>query len=341
MRPPASTTPVPTEVPLAVPIATKLEIPWSAAFLPDGSLIFTERPGRIRLMDKSQGLLPTPLLTIEDVAPTGEGGLLGLTPHPDFARNQWLYVYYTHRRGLELANQVVRFTMSGRSLQNKTVIIDGIPAASIHDGGRIKFGPDGLLYITAGDASVADRAQDQSSLSGKILRLKDDGAIPPDNPFPNSPVYSYGHRNPEGLAWDSQGRLWETEHGSSAYDEVNLIEPGANYGWPVIRGDATASGMRNPVIHSGTDTWAPSGMAFWNGSLYFGGLRGESLYQVLIDRQPVVLHRFLTGQYGRLRDVTVGPDNLFYVLTSNRDGRGSPVTDDDRIIRINPAKLGQ
>lgn len=328
-------------MPLAVPVATRLEIPWSAAFLPDGSLLFTERPGRVRLIDKSQGLLSAPLLTIEDVAHAGEGGLLGITLHPDFARNQWLYVYYTYRRGTELANQVVRFTMAGRSLQNRTVIIEGIPAASIHDGGRIKFGSDGLLYITVGDASVSDRAQDRSSLSGKILRLKDDGSVPPDNPFPNSPVYSYGHRNPEGLAWDSQGRLWETEHGSSAYDEVNLIEPGANYGWPVIRGDATAPGMKSPVLHSGTDTWAPSGMAFWNGSLYFAGLHGETLYQVLIDRQPVVLRRYLPGQFGRLRDVILGPDNLFYVLTSNRDGRGSPVADDDRIIRINPAKLGQ
>ena len=238
---PPTTTP-PVDSPLAVSIAQRLEVPWSLDFLPDGSMIFTERPGRIRLFDARQGLVTQPLLTITDVAAVGEGGLLGIAVHPDFSANHFIYVYYTYRTSDGLANQVVRFRLEGRSLLDRKVIISSIPGASIHDGGRLKFGPDKLLYITAGDASVADRAQDLNSLSGKILRLRDDGSIPPNNPFsgslaPGPWVYSFGHRNPEGLAWDNQGRLWATEHGSSATDELNLIEPGKNYGWPVIRGD--------------------------------------------------------------------------------------------------------
>ncbi|MDD5082322.1 MAG: PQQ-dependent sugar dehydrogenase, partial [Dehalococcoidales bacterium] len=233
--PPVTTPPDGNDIPLAVSLAQNLEIPWALDFLPDGSLIFTERPGRIRLIDAQDGLLLQPLLTIDEVTPRGEGGLLGIAVHPDFSGNHFIYVYYTYQAGAGLANRVVRFRMENGTLNDKQVIIDGIPAASNHDGGRIKFGPDGRLYVTTGDASVAELAQDKSSLAGKILRITDDGRIPADNPFSGSPVYSYGHRNPEGIAWDAQGRLWATEHGSSATDELNLIQPGHNYGWPVIR----------------------------------------------------------------------------------------------------------
>jgi glucose/arabinose dehydrogenase len=328
---------------VAVSLAQDLEVPWALDFLPDGSIIFTERPGRIRLIDAAGRLVPEPLLSVEGTAASGEGGLLGIAVHPDFAAKPFVYVYHTYQGQGGLANRVVRFRLDGRTLSDRVVILDGIPGASIHDGGRLKFGPDGMLYVTTGDASNADLAQDGASLAGKILRLRDDGSVPPDNPFPGSPVYSYGHRNPQGLAWDSRGRLWEVEHGSSATDELNLIEPGKNYGWPVIRGDATAAGLQTPVIHSGSDTWAPSGLAFLDGSLYFAGLRGESLFQAIPENAAGAgtarLVRHLFNDYGRLREAVAGPDGLLYIFTNNRDGRGLPAPNDDRLIRVDPKKL--
>ena len=348
--PPVASPPVTSSSPTAEPIVTlakNLEIPWALDFLPDGSIIFTERPGRVRLIDKKGGLLAEPLLTIEDVVPRGEGGLLGIAVHPDFVKNSFIYVYYTYQHGAGLANKVVRFRVEGRRLVDRQAIIEGIPAASIHDGGRLKFGPDGLLYITTGDSSRPELPQDKNSLAGKILRLKDDGSIPSSNPFPGSPVYSYGHRNPQGLAWDDQGRLWETEHGSTTRDEINLIQAGKNYGWPVVRGDETASGMVNPVLHSGDDTWAPSGLSFFpsassgqaDGSLYFAGLRGQTLYRAVITGEKVELKQYLVKYFGRLRDIVIGPDKFFYLLTSNRDGRGVPTADDDLLMRIDPSHL--
>ncbi len=327
------------DLPLAVSLAKKLEIPWALDFLPDGSIIFTERPGRIRLIHAQEGLLPEPLLTIDEVAHRGEGGLLGIAVHPDFTNNHFIYVYYTYQDNNNLANRVVRFRKENETFLDKKIIIDNIPAAAIHNGGRIRFGPDGLLYITTGDASSPDSAQDRNSLAGKILRLKDDGTAPLDNPFPGSPVYTFGHRNPQGLAWDAQGRLWATEHGSNATDELNLIEPGNNYGWPIIRGDEKIRGLEVPVIHSGGETWAPSGLAFLDGALFFAGLRSQSLYEAVIENKTVILRRHLNKNFGRLRDVVVGPDNLLHLLTSNRDGRGIPAADDDQIIRINPDKF--
>jgi glucose/arabinose dehydrogenase len=327
------------DTPLAVSLAQGLEIPWALDFLPDGRIILTERPGRIRLYDPEQGLLPEPLLTITEVAHRGEGGLLGIAVHPDFTENGFVYVYHTYEEGNGLLNRVVRFIMEDSSLANERAIIDGIPGASNHDGGRIKFGSDGLLYIATGDAAIPESAQDKNSLAGKILRLMDDGSIPPDNPFTDSPVYSYGHRNPQGLAWDDRGRLWATEHGSSATDELNLIQTGRNYGWPVIRGDEGAAGMEKPVRHSGSDTWAPSGLAFLDGSLYYSALRGQSLFQAVIENGRVTLSRHLERDFGRLREVVIGPDGLLYLLTSNRDGRGLPTAEDDQLIVINPQKL--
>ena len=229
--------------------------------------------------------------------------------------------------------------MQDNTLEEDKIILDNIPANTIHDGGRIKFGPDGYLYIGSGDAGNENAAQDIESLSGKILRVTDDGVIPEDNPFPGSPVYSYGHRNPEGLAWDDEGRLWATEHGSSATDELNMIESGKNYGWPVIRSDQTQEGMVTPVINSGGDTWAPSGAAFYNGKIYFTGLRGQSLFEALISETPVTLNRYFQGDYGRLREVVLGSDGFLYVFTNNTDGRGSPASDDDKLLKIDPDSL--
>jgi glucose/arabinose dehydrogenase len=331
------------DYPLASLVADDLEIPWSLDFLPDGSIIFTERPGRVRLIDAEGGLLPEPVATIGEVAHTGEGGLLGITVHPDFEDNHFIYVYYTYREDSRLYNNVVRYTEENRQLADAQVIIDGIPGGGNHNGGRISFGPDGLLYITTGDAGESFLSQDLGSLAGKILRVTDEGNIPEDNPFQDSPVYTLGHRNPQGLAWDEQGRLWATEHGPAARDELNLIEAGNNYGWPEITGDDTASDMESPVIHSGMRTWAPSGAAYLNGSVFFAGLRGQSLYEVSIDPDDgldsVELQEHFNGEFGRLRDVVAGPDGNLYVLTSNQDGRGRPVSGDDRMIRVNASML--
>ncbi|MBD3312642.1 PQQ-dependent sugar dehydrogenase [archaeon] len=314
----------------SVIIADNLKIPWSITFLPDSSALLTERQGSVRLLPGGEELL-----VIDEVHSVGEGGLLGVEAHPEFQFNNLVYFYYTYQEDGVTLNKVVRYVFKDDSFSNKTTIIDSIPGDVVHNGGRLRFGPDSKLYITAGDAGDSGLAQDVESLAGKILRLNDDGSIPADNPFNNSPVYSYGHRNPQGLAWDDEGGLWATEHGRTGTDELNLIKPGLNYGWPVILGDFNQSGMESPVIHSGADTWAPSGMDYHDGSLFFTGLRGQTLYEYVISEG--LLRKHLTKEHGRLRTVVVGPDNYFYLLISNRDGRGVPSNNDDLVLRINPS----
>lgn len=347
-----STTPAPTGSPqMNIDVyVTDLEVPWAIAFAPDGRIFVTERPGRIRIIENGR-LLDEPWMTI-DAAATGEGGLLGLALDAEFADNSYIYVAYTYRDdGGSLQNRLVRLREeAGKGVSDK-VLLDNVPGAGNHDGGRVKFGPDGTLYWTMGEAGNPELSQDLSSLNGKILRLNPDGTIPGDNPFPGSYVYSYGHRNPQGLAWQADtGRLYASEHGpsggslGSAQDEVNYIEPGKNYGWPLIIGDGTAEGMETPVIQSGmSETWAPGGATFvagtsWDGSLVFTGLRGQTLYRLTLDetdpRRVISLEKYFSGEYGRLRDVAQGPDGALYVLTNNRDGRGSPAQDDDRILRV-------
>jgi glucose/arabinose dehydrogenase len=315
-----------------------MDVPWEVAFLPDESMIVTERPGNIKKLGADPVVIP-----VADVASVGEGGLLGMALHPEFSRNNWIYLYFTTRDGGALKNIVARYAFSDSGLADKKIIIDNIPAGSNHNGGRIAFGPDGYLYATTGDSGRSNLSQDTGSLAGKILRVKDDGSIPEDNPFSNA-VYSYGHRNVQGIAWDEEGRLWATEHGRSGllsgYDELNLIEKGVNYGWPEIQGGEERAGMKTPVINSGpSTTWAPSGAAFSGGSIFFAGLRGQALYEYNIGENKLTEH--FKGEFGRLRQVAVAPDSSFILLTNNTDGRGTPRPGDDRIIKLSPDFFGK
>ncbi|MBI2829812.1 MAG: PQQ-dependent sugar dehydrogenase [Chloroflexi bacterium] len=347
---PPATTSVSTPVINVETVVTDLNVPWALDSAPDGRIFLTERGGQIRVIENGR-LLAEPWLTLE-VAVVGEGGLMGLALDPQFAQNHFVYVAFTYRNAQgQLRNRLARLREDPASKKGifDKILLDGITGGSVHDGGRVKFGPDGKLYLTMGEAGNTQLAQDLTSLNGKILRLNPDGTIPPDNPIPNSPVYSYGHRNPQGLAWQPvTGRLYETEHGPSGLpggrDELNFIESGKNYGWPVISGDETREGMQPPVQQSGlTETWAPSGMTLvrggpWDGSLLFVGLRGETLYRVVLDRnnprQVLSFERLLVGQFGRLRDVVQGPDGAIYILTNNRDGRGQPRAGDDRLLKL-------
>lgn len=316
-------------------VAENLEIPWEIAFLPTGEMLVTERPGRVVKIGENREVIE-----VEGVEHIGEGGLLGLALDPNFSQNNFVYLYLTTTQNEKFVNRVEKYRLDGNTLIDKKLIIGGITGAAIHDGGRIAFGPDGYLYITTGDAGKSSLAQDKNSLNGKILRVKEDGVIPDDNLFKNA-VYSYGHRNSQGLAWDESQDLWATEHGRSGVlsglDEINRIEKGKNYGWPIIQGDDTKEGMVSPIIHSSDDTWAPSGVAFLNGSLFFAGLRGEALYEYKIKEK--VLKEHFKKRFGRLRAVVVSPNGFLYISTSNRDGRGSPKASDDKIIKINAKKL--
>lgn len=332
-------------------IATNLEIPWAIAFLPaspnasqggpDVTILITERTGAIKTI--RNGILDQdPLATIDEVKASGEGGLLGIAVDPEFEQNNFIYIYYTYDdSGANTKNRVVRFKLTNKILSDKTILVDAIPGASNHDGGRIAFGPDGFLYITTGDAQEPSLAQNTNSLAGKILRVTKDGKAATDNPF-NNRVYSYGHRNPQGISWDENGNLWETEHGPSGgfypnccQDEINKIIKGKNYGWPNSVGNNISTGTVGPILHSGKDTWAPGSVLFYNGSLYFGGLKGSALYKYTIENKKLTEH--FKNEFGRIRDIVLGPDGFFYITTSNRDGRGIPSSDDDKIIRIDPS----
>lgn len=313
----------------ATPIAEHLTVPWSVVVLPDGDFLVAEREGALRRIGQYETSI-----TVDDVVAQGEGGLLGVTLDPQYEENSYIYTYTT----TEQDNRVTRYTYDGRQLSDGHVVLEGIPKSGNHNGGRIAFGPDNLLYIGTGDAGSEALAQDTASLAGKILRIHKDGAVPEDNPF-DSPVYSLGHRNVQGIVWDDDGRLWSTEHGRSGsrtgLDEINLIEKGGNYGWPQVEGDETHEGMLSPVLHSGETTWAPGSLAYVDDHLFFGGLRGQSLYQVRIEGDSLVnLKAHYAQQFGRIRDVIVdGDDNLIF-STSNKDGRGVPSETDDRVVRI-------
>jgi glucose/arabinose dehydrogenase len=318
-------------------LATNLKKPWAIAFAQD-KIFVTEKEGAIRVI-QSNTLLDEPL-TILRAANVYEGGLLGIATHPDFENNHFLYAYYTYSVNNTLLNKVLRITESENKLKDAVIIIDKIPGSQFYNGGVIKFGPDGKLYIATGLPSENSHdSQDVFSLAGKILRLNDDGTIPNDNPFPNSPVFSLGHRNPQGMAWNKEGNLYVTELGPTKNDEINLVKPGQNYGWP----EQECSGKENYVgsIMCYDPSIEPGGIVFYSGnkleytdSLIMATLRGSNLYKLDVSDNKILSQKSILGGAGRIRDVGQGPDGYLYIITSNTDGKGFPNKSDDKLLRI-------
>lgn len=333
----ASPTPTPTEPTGAElePVVTSViaagfTSPWGLVFLPDGSALVSERD-TARIKRVTAGGRVTTVGHVPGVQPGGEGGLLGLAIPPDFEQNYWLYAYFTSDRD----NRIVRMKYENGKLGDLHPILTGIAKAGIHNGGRIAFGPDGMLYAGTGEAGQRDPAQDLSSLSGKILRMTPTGKPAPRNPFDGSLVWSYGHRNPQGLAWDDDGRMWASEFGQNTWDELNLIQRGRNYGWPQVEGRSDNDKYVNPVAQWHTDEASPSGIAIAKGAVYMAALRGSRLWQIPLRGRRVGEPRdFFVNKYGRLRTIVLAPDGSLWLTTSNTDGRGSPRQDDDKILRV-------
>jgi len=318
--------PAPAEGTITI-LAENLDVPWAMDFLPNGTIIFTERAGTVNILENNSTIKVADI----NVSQQTESGLLGVAVDPNFTENRYIYLYYTYDGGV---NRISRFVLDG-SLENETVLLDDIPGGSIHNGGRLKFGPDGKLYATTGEAGDENLAQDINSTGGKILRLNPDGTVPSDNPYGNY-VYSYGHRDPQGITWNpSNGILYESEHGDTMNDEINLIVNGGNYGWPIVQGNENQSGYVSPIRVYTDFTLAPSGIAFYQNRLYVAGLRGSQLRVLNLsnDGKTVIGESVLLSNMGRIRDV-VEHDGYLYISTSNRDGRGSPQSGDDKIIRI-------
>lgn len=321
--------------------ASGLSIPWSIVFLPDGTALVSERRGRILLLDQDGSAHQTPYATPQVIA-QGEGGLMGLALDPAFPRSPYVYAMLTHRHDGRTVNAVVRLRHEGMHGVIDRTILDDLPAGSIHNGGRIAFGPDGLLYVATGETGKPDLAADRASLAGKILRIRGDGSVPDDNPFPGSPVFTLGHRNVQGFAWRPGTRdFYASEHGPSgefnlyARDEINRIRAGGNYGWPAATCAVRNKGFVDPISCWPERAIAPSGMTFFHGDLFVATLRGEALIRIKIganDRIESIERWFASGEqdgrYGRLRDAATGPDGALYVLTNSNCGGRGPVSGD-------------
>jgi aldose sugar dehydrogenase len=329
-----------------------LEVPWSIVFTSPERMLVNERPGRLRLVENGK-LLDNPLKVFPEVSSGSEEGLMGLAIDPDYTNNKLIYVSYAYEKEGDLVVKVVRFKDNGSNLSEETVIIDGLPAARFHAGCRIRFGPDNKLYITTGDAGERKLAQGLDNLYGKILRINADGTIPADNPFPNSPIWSYGHRNPQGIDWHpGSGTMWSTEHGPSGFDgpgggdEVNVIVKGGNYGWPEVSHEDSKEGMISPLLVFTPADAPASGMFYKSGKIeefkntfLFGCLRGQGIIVVKVnENDPAKFESFkkIATEYGRIRDIAEGPDGSIYFSSSNKDGRGNVKKGDDKIYRIAP-----
>ena len=346
---PDAAAPVPMRVEV---VASDLRVVWSMVFAPDGRMLFAERPGRVRVIENGR-LRPEPLLSLPDVDATGKLGLMGLALHPRFADTRWLYAAYSYCVEGGQRVRVVRYREAGNALAERQVIIEGIPAATNHAGCRIKFGPDGKLYITTGDADKPPLAQSLESLAGKTLRLNEDGTVPQDNPFSDpatgrpSPVWSYGHRNAQGLDWQpGTGLLFQSEHGPNGGDEINVVEKGKNYGWPTVHHRLSGPDMESPLAEY-TPSIGPGSGTFYRGTAFLrlrnsflvGCLRGESILSLVLDgRRVMIQERLLEKQHGRIREVAEAPDGTIYFSTSQHDPpEGKPRPGYDQILRLVPA----
>ena len=347
-------------------VATNLEIVWSIVFAPDNRMFFTERPGRVRVIENGK-LIAAPFFTVPDVELSGESGLMGMVLHPNFAENHFVYLAYAYQNSDKNQTvRVARYRATDKTLVEPKTIIEAIPASRYHSGTRLKFGPDGKLYITTGDATKQSRAQQLSSINGKTLRLNDDGTIPNDNPFVNDKnarpeIWTYGHRNAQGMDFQPEsGLMFQTEHGPSIIDgvslfkrtggdEVNVVERGKNYGWAKISHNMTRAGMETPIVEYSPAIAPASGM-FYRGNLFpelknnflFGALKGEMIVRLVLDGRRIISQdKLFEKTYGRIREIAEAPDGSIYFSTSNRDGRGEPTKEDDRILRIVPEDNNQ
>jgi glucose/arabinose dehydrogenase len=316
---------------VAETLATGLRSPWGLAFLPDGSALVSERDTARVLRLAATGDVRE-VGSVPDVAFGGEGGLLGVAVSPTFAQDRWVYAYHTAPG----ENRLVRLRLQGERLGPPQVLLDGIPAAEIHNGGRIAFGPDGMLYVGTGDAADTALSPRPDTLAGKVLRLTPAGEVPADNPDPGSPVWSSGHRNVQGLAWGPDGTMYASEFGANTWDELNVIRPGRDYGWPSVEGGGGRdAGFADPLVQWPTDQASPSGIAVADGTVFVAALRGQRLWAVPVAGaragQP---QAFFTGELGRLRTVAAAPDGSLWLVTSNTDGRAVPGEQDDRILRL-------
>lgn len=315
-------------------IANNLETPWSIGKM-DNTFYLSERPGNIVKIEN--GVVERQRVKLEkELALVSEAGLLGFVLAPDFAESNLAYAYYTYEDSSGQFNRIVTIRLKDNVWEEKSLLLDKIPSGTYHHGGRLEIGPDVKLYATAGDASQPSIAQDPKSLGGKIFRINLDGSVPSDNPFPDSYVYSYGHRNPQGITWVSDGMLYASDHGNSAHDEINKIEAGQNYGWPLIEGLEEQVGMVTPLFTSGDNaTWAPSGMDTYGGKLYVASLRGTAILE--FDLVKGEQREIITG-LGRIRDILI-EDDFLYFISNNTDGRGNPQENDDKLYRISLLQL--